>query len=377
MTDTESGRTPVPGSGGAVADSPSASAVAPAAAAASTRGSGALWFIALAALAIALVAAGWSVQRFAQIESTLAQRLQAQEQKAAGLDAMLRSTSDLMRDLQGRASVLESKAVENAALQAQIEKLFRERAEDSLDVMLAEIEAVLGLAAQQLALGADVGMVLAALQNLDGRIARQNDPRLGALRAALLKDVERLRLFPAADSSTLAIRIDALLSAIDKLPLLNALQPRAEAVDASNGGGALPAGGAPAEGSGWEALLPERLRLSITAMGREFGDLFRVRRIDEPDALLVSPQQEYFLRQNLRLVLLNARLALLSRNEAVFRADLDRARRWIDTYYDGEHRNVSAVRSQVDQLLAARLALEPPRIDESVGAVRLMRSASR
>jgi len=76
-------------------------------------------------------------------------------------------------------------------------------------------------------------------------------------------------------------------------------------------------------------------------------------------------------------MLLNARLALLSRNGDAYRADLERARRWIDSYYDGEHRNVIAVQNQLRQMLDAKLVLEPPRIDDSLAAVRKARAAVR
>jgi uncharacterized protein HemX len=388
VTDTDNRRTPDAGIDATASDAPSPPAPAPSITAPAQRqsaadparpGRGPL-LVAVVAVAVAGLVAAWTIQRFERIESDLARRLQAQDQKSAALDAMLRASADMVRDLQGRTSVLESKGVETASLQAQLEKLFRDRAEDSFDVLLAEVDATLGLAAQQLALGADVRGVLAALQNLEARIVRYNDPRLAPLRAGLLRDIEKLRLFPASDAGALAIRIDALLAAIDKLPLVNSVRGHTSPAGGASGGG--DAGESsqqvpPTTESRWEALLPESLRSVIVGMGREVGDLFRVRRIDQPDSLLLSPDQEYFLRQNLRLLLLNARLALLSRNEAVFRADLERARRWVETYYDGEQRTVVAVRAQIDQLLAARLALEPPRLDDSVGAARLLRAGSR
>ena len=116
---------------------------------------------------------------------------------------------------------------------------------------------------------------------------------------------------------------------------------------------------------------------SLRAFGEELRELFRVRRIDAPEAMLIAPDQAYFLRQNLRLTLLNARLALLMRNEDVYRSDLEQARRWIDRYFDTRHRNVEAVQAQLRQLLDIALELEPPRIDESLAAVRAARAGVR
>ena len=169
----------------------------------------------------------------------------------------------------------------------------------------------------------------------------------------------------------------------DQLPLLATIR---EPVETANG----LADAAPGNGSPAAPLAPEagasppeslwstdRIGATLGAFGKELRELFRVRRVDSPDAVLVAPQQAYFLRQNLRLMLLNARLALLSRNGDAYRADLERARRWIDSYYDGEHRNVIAVQNQLRQMLDAKLVLEPPRIDDSLAAVRKARAAVR
>ncbi|MFP5412315.1 MAG: uroporphyrinogen-III C-methyltransferase, partial [Gammaproteobacteria bacterium] len=184
------------------------------------------------AIVIALAVGAWAMQRFERIESEIARRLQAAEQQVTALDAMLGQSRDLLRDLQGRNAVLENKLAETAGLQAQVEKLFRDRAEDSFDVTLAEAESGLALAAQQLALGADVEAVLAAIQNIEARLARESDARLGPVRAVLARDIERLRVHPSSDVGRLALRLDALIAALDQLPLLATIR---EPVETANG----------------------------------------------------------------------------------------------------------------------------------------------
>src|SRR5690606_11218134 len=170
------------------------------------------------------------------------------------------------------------------------------------------------------------------------RLARESDARLGPVRAVLARDIERLRVHPSSDVGRLALRLDALIAALDQLPLLATIR---EPVETANG----LADAAPGNGSPAAPLAPEagasppeslwstdRIGATLGAFGKELRELFRVRRVDSPDAVLVAPQQAYFLRQNLRLMLLNARLALLSRNGDAYRADLERARRWIDSY---------------------------------------------
>ena len=87
--------------------------------------------------------------------------------------------------------MLESKALETAGLQAQLEKLYRSLAEDSTDVLLAETESALGLASQQLALGSHPQAALGALQEIDVRLGRPGDPSLRRVRRALARAVRR------------------------------------------------------------------------------------------------------------------------------------------------------------------------------------------
>ena len=348
------------------------------------RGGRAALVVAVIALLAALAAGAWTMNRFQRIESELTRRLQAIDQRGSALDTTLKQAQDLGRDMQGRLALLERKVAETAGLQAQVDKLYRDRAEDSFEVTLVEAESGLALAAQQLSLGANPQAVLARLEDLQAKLERENDARLAPLRGALIKDVERLRMHPATDVGSLAHRIDALIAALDQLPLLSAVRepapPGSGVVAASEAQPANAQGAAAQQAStaaSPEPSIGERVRRSLRALGGELRELFQVRRIDSPDVMLVAPEQAYFLRQNLRLMLLDARLALLTRNDTVYRSDLERARRWIDSYYDTGHRNVEAVQAQLRQLLDAKLMLEPPRIDESLAAVRSARAGGR
>ncbi len=328
----------------------------------------------LAALIVGLAA--WTLPRIAALESEATRRLQVADQRVAQLEAALAQAQAQLRDTQARTGALESRVLEAAGLQAQLEKLYRSLAEDSTDVLLGETESALALASQQLALGSHPQAALGALRQIDARLARHDDPSLGSVRRALLRDIDRLQAYPAADVGALAVRLDGLLASIDQLPLL-AGAADGHAVDAPPT--ARPAGGAGAverSGSVGEAAsrATDAAVAGLSALRDELMQLFRVRRIDTPDAALVAPEQAYFLRQNLRLLLLNARLALLSRNENVFRADLERAAAWLRGYYDLEHRAVAAAVAQLRQMLGARLVLEPLTLGESLAAVRAARA---
>lgn len=363
-------------------------------------------WVAWAALGVAVATAAWVWPRLGGLASEATHRLQSADQRIATLEAALAQAQSGLRDAQNRTAVLESRILETAGLQAQLEKLYRSLAQDSTDVLLAEVESALALANQQLALGSNPQVALGALQEIDVRLGRQDDPSLAGVRRALLGDIDRLKAHPAADIGSLALRLDALLASLDQWPLVatvNAPAPPATPASRTGDGAASsgrtsrePARGGAAgravNGAGRAGDAASRAAdatsrateaasratdaaaAGLEKLRDELQQLFRVRRIDTPDALLVAPEQTYFLRQNLRLLLLNARLTLLSRNEALFRSDLERAAAWLRAYYDGDHRGVANASAQLRQMLGARIALEAPTLSESIAAVRAARA---
>lgn len=308
-----------------------------------------LW-LSVAALAVAALAFLLLVPRIGMLQSEAARRLQTIDDRLAELQSADQPMRAELRDLRDRLAVLERRGFDIAGLQAQVENLYRNLAEDSTDVLLAEVESSLVLAGQQLALGGGAQSALAAMQELDARLARQDDPGLQPLRASLLHDIERVKAYPAADVGSLALRIDALMRSIDGFPLLSSATTR------RRDGAAQPSNG-------------------LVALRDELEQLFRVRRVDAPDAMLLAPEQSYFLRENLRLLLLNARLSLLSRNEKLFRDDVGRAIDWLRKYYDDDDRAVAGAVAQLRQLLGTRIVLEAPTLAESLSAVRAARAA--
>ncbi len=313
------------------------------------RRDGALW-ISVAALAVALLSFLLTVPRIGSLQSEAARRLQAIDDRVAELHSADQPMLDEVRDLRDRLASLERRRLDVAGLQAQIENLYRNLAEDSTDVLLAEVESSLMLAGQQLALGAGAQAALAAMQELDARLVRQDDPSLQPLRTSLLHDIERVKAYPAADVGALALRIDALLHSVDRFPTLSSVGGRHRQAEAQASAG-------------------------LGALRDELEQLFRVRRVDTPDAMLLAPDQAYFLRENLRLLLLNARLSLLSRNENLFRSDVARAIDWLRTYYDDDDRAVAGAVAQLRQLLGTQIVLDPPTLAESLAAVRAARAA--
>jgi len=99
-----------------------------------------------------------------------------------------------------------------------------------------------------------------------------------------------------------------------------------------------------------------------------------VRTLNDAEPPLLPPSQAYFLRENLRLRLLNARLSLLSRDEAGYRQDLRAAQAWITRYFDPQSKQTAEALAQLKELSSATLSFEMPSITESLEAVRAFKT---
>jgi uroporphyrin-3 C-methyltransferase len=308
------------------------------------------------ALLAATAVVGWqwydTRSRIAAIREELAQRLRASDSGAEESRLLAKQALEGAREAQGKLSVLENKIAESQSQQVSLEALYQELSRGRDEWALVEIEQMLTLASQQLQITGNVQAALLALRTADGRLARSGRPQFAALRRVLNRDIERLQAAPNADISGMALRLDRLIGGVDALPLHfdEPLQPAARQDSQA----------APA--AGWERVL--------TQIWNEMKQLVRIRVVGEPGAELLSPSQSYFLRQNLQLRLLDARQALLARDPARFRADLETAQAWIRRYYDTRAKATAAAQASLKQLAASSINVELPSMDDSLAAVR-------
>ena len=101
----------------------------------------------------------------------------------------------------------------------------------------------------------------------------------------------------------------------------------------------------------------------------EARSLVRVSRIDQPEAILLAPEQTFFLRENLKFKLLNARLGILARQFESARSDLAAATAALNKYFDPASRRTQNVASTLQQAQASMKAAELPRLDETLSAL--------
>jgi len=257
----------------------------------------------------------------------------------------------------GKLSVLENKLAESQNQQVALEALYQELSQNRDEVSLSEIEDILDLASQQLQLAGNVKSALIALQSVDAKLARTDGKaRWAQLRRAINQDMERLKATPFVDTVAISAKLDNLMASVDNLPLLS-YPVVSEDVN--------PASPAPIQKSFWSRLGKEVLV--------DLGELVRVRNLGKPDIPLLAPSQSYFLRENLKLRLLNARLALLSRVESSFKTDLQSAAQWLATYFDPKIKAVNSAQSTLKQLADSPISIAAPDISDSLKAVRAAR----
>lgn len=311
-------------------------------------------FLLTSAVAVlALVAALLLWQKLANIQEQLARQSQDAGSNAVEARTLARQAQDLARDTAARQAVLDTRLGEVALQRAQVEELVQSMSRSRDENLLADIESGLRLAHQQAQLTGSAEPLLATLRTADQRLERAGQPRLSRVRAAVQRDIDRIKGAGIADVPGLLARIDDLARQVDELPLANAVSAAHAAPLQRNAS-------APAR-RWWDKALAD-----IADQARA---LVRVSRIDAPEAALVAPDQAYFLRENLKLKLLNARLSLLSRQVEAARSDAAAASAALQKYFDPASRRTQAALALAQQVQAQLRSVEIPRVDETLAAL--------
>jgi uroporphyrin-3 C-methyltransferase len=318
------------------------------------RSSGTAVWIALLISLAALAMAGWqwweNQQRAGKLQDELARRLSAGDSVSKESLVLSRQVQESLAALQGKVAALDARMTESQGQQATLEAMYQELSRGGDERVLAEIEQAVNLASQQLMLAGNVTAALVALQSADARLARAEQGPLVGLRTALGRDIERLKALPLVDVPGLALKIDSVVSAVDAMPLAFEARPHQ------------PAAVAAVESVWWRKL--------ILDVWQEIRQLVRVERLDRADPAVLSPQNSFILRENLKLRLVNARLALLQRDAKTYHEDIVQSRSWIERYFDVWAKPTQEALATLSQVVGAELTLEVPTLDDSLTALR-------
>ena len=331
--------------------------------------------LAVGALAVLLALQWWNSRTdVSELRREVAQRLQSGDTLNSQTKLIADRLDDELRSMQAKLAMLEARQLESQSQQIALEQLYRDLAKNRDDWALAEIEQVLSTASQQLQLAGNVRGALIALQNADARLSRADRPQFITIRRAIAQDVDKLKSLPSVDLTGIAVKLDTLIAQVDGMALLSDEEPAPVAPPKARPAPKAKGAHKAAQAQDWRAELHDRWSAWSADLWNDVRQLVRVRTVTKPEALLLTPEQAFFARENVKLRLLNARVALLSRNDSAFRSDLAEADQALQRYFDTADRHTQAGRELIRQLRESVLSIEMPTLSNSLAAVRQSRA---
>ena len=310
--------------------------------------------------AVAVIAFGVSVllwQKLSRIQEQLARQSADTGLQALEAKTWAKQSQELVQDSAARVALMEVRLAEVALQRTQLEELMQSLSRSRDENLVVDIEAALRMAQQQGQLTGSLEPMLAALKSAQKRVQRSAQPRLAPVLRALEKDLDRLTTAQVFDLPGLLIQLDEGVALVDGLVLAN------EALGGVKNRQVL------ASIPKSDTQAPSWWTAGLNAMGDQLKGLIRVSRIDSPDAALLSPEQGFFLRENLKLKLLNARMGLLARQKDSARADLGSAAILVRRYADANARKTLQLLQLLEQASVQMRAGEMPGLEGSLTAL--------
>lgn len=313
------------------------------------------WLRGVALVAVAgVLGSGLLWQKLGTIQEQLARQTAESGSQAGEARATAKQAQELAIETAAKLAVLDARLSEVALQRTQLEELMQSLSRSRDENLVVDIESSLRLAQQQAQLTGSVEPLLASLKSAELRVARAAQPRLTPLQRAIAKDVARIKGTALSDTPAMLVKLDELVSLADDMPVGNAvLAPKSAPSLRRETEESL---------SGWSGRL-------LTMVREEVRGLVRVSKIENPDVALLSPEQSFFVRENFKLKVLNARLGLLSRQTEAARADLVAASNALTRYFDASSRKAQAAQALLLQLQSQMRTLDVPRVDETLAAL--------
>ncbi|MFV1998087.1 MAG: uroporphyrinogen-III C-methyltransferase [Acidiferrobacterales bacterium] len=235
--------------------------------------------------------------------------------------------------------------------------------ESRVSWVIAESEQLMIIANQRLQLAGDMDTAAIALEIADQRLRDLADPDLTPVRKILAKEIQSLKSTERADIAGIALRLSALADSVGSLPLslefqqLTKLQEEKRTEKQAKQG--------PAQG----AKRNKNKGFFVEFWG-DIMSVISIRTNVESYKPLLPPEQQYFLRENLRLMILGAQQAALRADPDTYRNNLKSANRWAQEYFDTRSQPLLQLIREIGSLSKARLATAQPNISASLKELR-------
>jgi len=265
----------------------------------------------------------------------------------ADIDAVRRDVDEqirLLNSLPTRMTTIENSVASLVGISAGARETF----------LLAEAEYYLQIANAQLQLANNPRLASLALGMADERVTQLSDPGLTVVRRAISDELAALEVMEKPDLEGATLTLASLARVVESLPLASATPDESESAELDADEGSIDR----AWGSVKEAM----------------SGLVKVTPPDQAKLALVSPDAEYFLRNNMALQLQSARLALLRGEQVIFEQTLDDASALLSTYFDENSEQVASAQLTIAEIRAAVFATSAPDISESLRLLRQFRT---
>ena len=332
----------------------------------SSGGSSAVGWLALVLVLTLAGGAGWSVMQGMEREKNLKRRIVQLEKQVkvedVDVQAELRSleqsldgklTSALAQARREAGSQAEQIGRFEQQLQAQAETLAAFSANDHESWLRAEAQYLLRLANQRVIMARDPESALALLGSADSILRRLDDASLHEVRAAVAAEQAALRAVPKVDVEGIYLRLSALVEQADRLVIFQMPDQEAQVVDEG------------LEEDDWQV----RLERGYEQAARKLSDYIVIRRRDVPMHALMDPQWEGLVRQNLRMLLEQAQVALLSGNQTLYVESLQRSQHWVEQFFDTDETAARAMSREIAQLESQTVQVILPDLTRSLRAL--------
>lgn len=301
--------------------------------------------------------------QIADLQQDIARRLSSGDSLAKEGQVLARNNREALASLQAKVGALEAKLAETQSQSVALEAMYQELSSTRDERVLVEVEQAVTIAMQNLQFAGNVEAALIALQGAEARLARSVLPQYLPVKKLIARDIARLKATPGANINNLSLKIESVVAVIDDLPLAYVQRPKAETGKKATT--AKPPSAASVDY--WRALGAD--------LWNELRQLVRIERIDQGDPGLLAPHQSFFLRENLKLRLLNARLALLQHDSKIFREELRQSQVQLDRYFDSRAKPVQFAKSTLKGLAGTEVSFDMPGLAETLTALRNLKFA--
>jgi len=307
---------------------------------------------------IALFTLAWqwlnTRHKFNEVEKSLSHKLETYQALNQQSLALAKQAEERSTQANARTVILEQKLAESRDQQEVLQTLYNQLAENRESTAVAEVEQLLNIANQQLQLAGNVKSALLALQAAEQRLQPLDLPRAVALRETLNLEIENLRELPQIDVISMSAQLTDLSELCSTLPLISERQPTFNANAAQKRA---------------NTTQQNALQRFGYAIWEDIKNLVTVERIDRPEPPLLAADHAFYLRENLKLRLLTARIALLQHDEDSYKSDLNTINGWLIQYFDTKHPDTIKAFNILKKLSSNNISIELPQLTDSLAAV--------